>query len=364
MQGTDAITATSHSDVVIDEDPCSQLMDGEDKMVESPSSTMPAAHISSPHFKSWIYEIDGEAAYNTLDKDDEPLNDPDDDEVNTADTSFTQPHKGQHQLQGVILHCGYKTHGIFCECLATVSKRNITYVVPFGMMKYVEITQQEYDKFNETTANTDSHSISKEKLKQNLLETIDQKRDISDLEYLPTTMPACLPRTVAPPVVDSTTTKPKSRAPNMTPKNTGLVMNCYALRRRMTAARVDKFIRPASAVYMGAVMKYLMAEVLELDKNCAQDMTMMMIETATQRSLHPLNNSTSIPHRIKEKMRQTPEPDAEGMTEEEEEDDPEEEPLRIHITKKEVKKMQLDALSPTFIVSPQHETQKTILSPI
>ena len=147
-------------------------------------------------------------------------------------------------------------------------------------------------------------------------------------------------------------------------KNTGLVMNCYALRRRMTAARVDKFIRPASAVYMGAVMKYLMAEVLELDKNCAQDMTMMMIETATQRSLHPLNNSTSIPHRIKEKMRQTPEPDAEGMTEEEEEDDPEEEPLRIHITKKEVKKMQLDALSPTFIVSPQHETQKTILSPI
>ena len=285
MQGTDAITATSHSDEVIDEDPCSQLMDGEDKMVESPSSTMPAAHISSPHFKSWIYEIDGEAAYNTLDKDDEPLNDPDDDEVNTADTSFTQPHKGQHQLQGVILHCGYKTHGIFCECLATVSKRNITYVVPFGMMKSVEITQKEYDKFYETTANTDSHSISKEQLKQYLLQIIDQKK-------------------------------------------------------RLNITDGHLFIRE---------LLWEMEDI-HTDEN-AQDMIMMMIETATQRSLHPLNDPTDIPHQIKEMI-------------EEKEDDPEEEPLRIPTTKKEVKKAQLDTLYPTPIVFSQHETQKTTLSPI
>jgi hypothetical protein len=134
---------------------------------------------------------------------------------------------------------------------ATASKKKITYVVPIRMMKSVEITQKEYDNFYKTTVNNDSRRISKERLKQNLLQIVNQKKRLSITDGHP-------------------------------------------------------FIRE---LLWGV-------EDNHTDKS-AQDMILMMIETATQRSLHPLNDPTSIPHQIKEKMRQTPEPDVEEMIEEE-----------------------------------------------
>ena len=44
---------------------------------------------------------------------------------------------------------------------ATASKRKVTYVVPIRKMKSVEITQEEYEKFYESTVNNNSLSISK-----------------------------------------------------------------------------------------------------------------------------------------------------------------------------------------------------------
>ena len=46
----------------------------------------------------------------------------------------------------------------------------------------------------------------------------------------------------------------------------------------MRAAMIRKRIRPDSVVYLGAVMEYLMAEVLELAGNCARDLKMKTIK--------------------------------------------------------------------------------------
>jgi hypothetical protein len=90
----------------------------------------------------------------------------------------------------------------------------------------------------------------------------------------------------------------------------------------------------------------------------ADEMILMMIETDTQRSLHPLHDPTNIPHLVKKNLRQNPEPDDENMVEVVE-DEPEEEPPDIHTTKKEVKKRHVDTLSSTSTVFSAHEPQET-----
>ena len=60
---------------------------------------------------------------------------------------------------------------------ATASKKKVPYVVPIREMKSVEIMQEEYNKFYESTINNkNSLRIFKEILKQNLLQIIDQKK--------------------------------------------------------------------------------------------------------------------------------------------------------------------------------------------
>jgi hypothetical protein len=116
------------------------MMDEEDRMMKSASSTVPAAqrrqhrdqvpevpspcpqpmpavYECSPYFKSGIHDIDGEAANNTLEEDDELKddqldNDPDD-EAKAEDDALTICCEVQHRSQGVIVHCGWATHGIF-----------------------------------------------------------------------------------------------------------------------------------------------------------------------------------------------------------------------------------------------------------
>ena len=73
----------------------------------------------------------------------------------------------------------------------------------------------------------------------------------------------------------------------------------------MYGARIGKKIKPDSVVYMGAVLEYLMAEVLELAGNCARDMKKktikprhVMMAVAMDDELKPLFDGVKVNSRI------------------------------------------------------------------
>ena len=233
---------------------------------------------------------------------DTQVDDDPDDEVNTEDDAQTTHYEEQHRSKGVIVQCGWAIHGMFCDCLeeiveppmpATASKKKVTYVVPIKEMKSVGITQEEDNKFYESTVNTDSHhKISKELLTQNLLKIIN-------------------------------------------------------LKKRVRITDGHPFIR---------MMLWRMED--NPTAKSELDMVVVMIETNTQKTIHPLNNPINVQHQIKAMRGQTPEPDADEMIEEEEED-PDEEPPGDHRTKKEEEKAQLDVIYQTRLFSDEEKQKIT-----
>jgi hypothetical protein len=173
--GSDALTATTNTAVVINEDPYDQMMGEEDKMVKPDGATLPAANVCSPSFKSGVHEND-EAANGQLAGDDDA-------EVTTEDAYITQPNTGRHWSKDVIAECGWTNHGTFCDCSReifkppmTVSrKKKVNNIVPVRWMKPVEITQTEYDKFYDNDVFDDCHKISRDQLEENLLKIVDQQ---------------------------------------------------------------------------------------------------------------------------------------------------------------------------------------------
>jgi len=70
-------------------------------------------------------------------------------------------------------------------------------------------------------------------------------------------------------VTVSTSKASRSGAANMSKKNTGLVFNCYNVRRNLLRSGRVKKVKSEAAVYMAAVLEFIVAELMEIAGNCA-----------------------------------------------------------------------------------------------
>lgn len=59
----------------------------------------------------------------------------------------------------------------------------------------------------------------------------------------------------------------RSGAANMSKKNTGLVFNCYNMRRKLLSKGRVKKVKSEAAVYMAAVLEFIVAELMEISGN-------------------------------------------------------------------------------------------------
>jgi hypothetical protein len=292
---------------------------------------MLAVHVCSQNFKSKSPAINGKAANDTLEGIDEPtdeqlVNEPDDgvaDEVETEDTTPTQPRERLPQLKGVTMLCGWAIHGIFCNCSeetvempATASDGKVKYVLPIRTMKSTEIEQEEYDEFYKSTVNN-KYGKSAENTKSLSFDKVSVDSDAQLLDIYKEILQQHLLQ-----MID------QKKTPNFT--------QGHPLIREMLWWVEDN----------------------PTDKN-ASDMVVKMFDTATHKSVNPLDDTINPAHQIGAMMRQTPETDNDEMIDEEEEV-PDEEPPEDHVNKKEGEMAPLDALYPKMRVSTTDEKQQTL----
>jgi len=79
-------------------------------------------------------------------------------------------------------------------------------------------------------------------------------------------------------VTVSTSKVSSSGAANMSKKNTGLVFNCYNVRRKLLRSGRVKKVKSEAAVYMAAVLEYIVAELMEIAGNGAEALKMKTIK--------------------------------------------------------------------------------------
>jgi hypothetical protein len=304
--GIAVLTITTNKNVVINEDPYIQMRDKEDEKMESADATMPTATIRGPNFKSGDNEMNAEAANDPLDEVDDEVatadaaNDPldeIDDEVTPTDAAATKHGMGNHWSKGIIMTCGYAKHGTFCEC--SRESLGLSMATTVGRNKITYIVPVRWRKSVEITQR-----------EYNKFYNDDGSNNVHRVS------------------------------------KEQLKQNLFKM--------VDEQKRPRMTDGHPFIRKLLWDQEDNHSDESTEEMILMMIETSTQRSLHQLNDPMNIPHLDKTKLNQTLEPDDENVINVVE-DEPEEEPPKIHTTKKEVKQRQSDTIPSTTTVLTIHE---------